>query len=103
MVARMASSYFLSILEVISDAMNPGATALDVIFLLANSRANVFVSPSTPAYSTQHTTFANLQSFSTSCYWSSAYSMMLFTPGARHSVPLDLAIITNTMTSADFG
>jgi len=57
MVARMASSYFLSILEVISDAMNPGATALEVMFLLANSRANVFVSPSTPAYSTQHTTF----------------------------------------------
>ena len=53
MVARMASSYFLSILEVISDAMKPGAIALDVIFLLANSLANVFVSPSTPACSIQ--------------------------------------------------
>ena len=52
MVARIASSYFLSILAVISDAMKPGATALDVMFLLANSLANVLVRPKTPAYNT---------------------------------------------------
>ena len=49
MLFRMPSSYFLSIDAVMSDAMNPGATALHVMVRLANSRAVVFVRPITPA------------------------------------------------------
>ena len=49
-VLRICASYFLSILSVMSEAIKPGAMALAVIDLLANSRANVLVRPSTPAY-----------------------------------------------------
>lgn len=46
---RIASSYFLSILAVMSDAMKPGATALQVMFLEEYSLAIDLVSPITPA------------------------------------------------------
>ena len=48
-VFRIASSYFLSILAVMSDAMNPGAMALQTMFRDEYSLAIVFVSPMTPA------------------------------------------------------
>ena len=45
----MASSYLGSMFAVMSEAMKPGATALHVMPLPANSRATVFVRPMTPA------------------------------------------------------
>lgn len=47
----MPASYLASMLAVMSDAMKPGATALQVIPRPANSRATVFVRPMTPACS----------------------------------------------------
>lgn len=46
---RIISSYLGSIAAVMSEAMKPGATALQVMLRGAYSRATVFVSPSTPA------------------------------------------------------
>lgn len=45
----MVSSYLGSIAAVMSEAIKPGATALHVMPLGANSRATVFVRPRTPA------------------------------------------------------
>ncbi len=45
----MASSYLGSMAAVMSEAMKPGATALQVMLRAANSRATVFVRPITPA------------------------------------------------------
>lgn len=51
----MASSYLGSMAAVMSEAMKPGATALQVMLRAANSRATVFVRPITPAWHTpQH-------------------------------------------------
>ena len=46
---RIVSSYLGSIAAVMSEAINPGATALHVIPRAANSRATVLVRPMTPA------------------------------------------------------
>ena len=46
---RIISSYLGSMAAVMSEAMKPGATALQVIPRGANSRATVFVKPMTPA------------------------------------------------------
>lgn len=46
----MLSSYLGSMAAVMSDAMKPGATALQVMLRAANSRATAFVSPMTPAW-----------------------------------------------------
>ena len=45
----MASSYFLSIFAVMSDAMKPGAMALQVMLRPLNSLATVFDRPIKPA------------------------------------------------------
>ena len=49
MLARMDSSYFLSMAAVMSEAMKPGAMALQVMPRDEYSRATVLVSPMTPA------------------------------------------------------
>jgi hypothetical protein len=46
---RMASSYLGSMALVMSLAMKPGATALQVMLRAAHSRAVVLVRPRTPA------------------------------------------------------
>ena len=46
----MASSYFCSRFAVMSEAMKPGATALHVMPLPANSRATVFVDSFPPGF-----------------------------------------------------
>jgi hypothetical protein len=49
MLLRIPSSYFLSMAAVMSLAMKPGATALQVMLRPAYSLATVLVRPSTPA------------------------------------------------------
>ena len=52
MPLRMVSSYFLSMAAVMSEAMKPGATALQVMVRPEYSRAVVLVRPMTPACGT---------------------------------------------------
>lgn len=88
---RIISSYLGSIAAVMSEAMKPGATALHVMPLGANSRATVFVKPMTPACGIFTLLSALLQSLCSPCVTL-----------CEHQVPFLQSLVQETQKRSEF-